>query len=76
VLKFMLADDTACVDSDTNLTNLISFVHAELEKVARWFRANHLAVKVDKTKFLIFHSKGKKINHNVCLIYDDNEPRE
>jgi hypothetical protein len=67
----MFADDTACVASNSNLTNLITFVNAELKKIARWFRANRMVVNVDKTKFIIFHTKGKKIDRN-----DDNEPGE
>jgi hypothetical protein len=35
-----------------------------------------MVVNVDKTKFIIFHLKGKKIDHNVSLTYDDNEPGE
>jgi hypothetical protein len=32
LLKFMLADDTACVASNTNLDDLITFVNEELKK--------------------------------------------
>jgi hypothetical protein len=76
LLKFMFADDTACVASDTNLENLVSHVNNELRKVARWFRANKMAVNVEKTKFLIFHTRGKQIPNNTQLQYDDNEPNE
>jgi hypothetical protein len=74
LLKFMFADDTACVASNTNLDNLITYVNEELKKVARWFRANKMAVNVSKTKFILFHTKGKIVNPNIKLIYDDNEP--
>jgi hypothetical protein len=35
-----------------------------------------MAVKVSKSKFIIFHTKGRIINDNMHLIYDDNEPGE
>jgi hypothetical protein len=35
LLKLMFADDTACVTSNSNLTNLKSFVTAELKKVSQ-----------------------------------------
>lgn len=74
LLKFMFADDTACTASNSNLNELISNVNSELRKVARWFRANKMAVNVGKTKFILFHTKGKHIDQHIELIYDDNEP--
>jgi hypothetical protein len=74
LLKFMFADDTACVASNHNLKDLITYVNDELKKVARWFRANKMAVNVGKTKFILFHTKGKQIDPNIELTYDDNEP--
>jgi hypothetical protein len=70
----MFADDTACVASNHNLKDLITYVNDELKKVARWFRANKMAVNVGKTKFILFHTKGKLIDPNIELTYDDNEP--
>jgi hypothetical protein len=49
-------------------------VNAELKKWASWFRANKMAVNVKKTKFIIFHSKGKRCDlEGKRLIFDDNE---
>ena len=70
----MFADDTACAASDQNLPNLIQNANNELKKIASWFRANKMAVNIGKTKFIIFHNKGKEINLNgLNIIYDDNE---
>ena len=70
----MFADDTACAASDHNLPNLIHNANTELKKIASWFRANKMAVNIGKTKFIIFHNKGKDINLNgLNIIYDDNE---
>jgi hypothetical protein len=70
----MFADDTAALASHTNLDTLTSFVNAELKKIAEWFRINKMAVNVNKTKFIIFHTKGRTIPINSAKIfYNDNE---
>jgi hypothetical protein len=75
LLTLMFADDTACAASDKNLTNLVNLINTELTKLARWFRSNRMAVNVSKTKFIIFHTKGKQITENeVQIFYNDNEP--
>jgi hypothetical protein len=74
LLKLMFADDTACVASDNNIDNLVSHVNSELRGIARWFRANKMAVNVGKTKFIIFHTRGKHFDQSIQLTYDDNEP--
>jgi hypothetical protein len=77
LLMLMFADDTFCVKSDTDLDRLIQYVNGEINKMAVWFRANKLAVNVNKTKFMIFRSVGKKVNNNISdLIYDENEPNK
>jgi hypothetical protein len=74
LLTLMFADDTAGLASHTNIDVLTTFVNAELKKIAEWFRINKMAVNVNKTKFMIFHTKGKIIPLNSAKIfYDDNE---
>jgi hypothetical protein len=71
----MFADDTACADSDTDLNHLIVRANSELKKIALWFRANKMAVNIGKTKYIIFHNKGKSVNlDGMDIVYDDNEP--
>ena len=44
-------------------------------KWAQWFRSNKMAVNTSKTKFIIFHTKGKKVNLNgKSLNFDNNDP--
>jgi hypothetical protein len=76
LLKLMFADDTAGLASNNNINDLILTVNTELKKIAHWFRANKMAVNVNKTKFIIFHTKGKRVDPGVSLIYDDNEPNQ
>jgi hypothetical protein len=46
----------------------------ELKNIARWFHANNMAVNVSKTKFIIFRTRGKRIDDNNKILYDGNEP--
>jgi hypothetical protein len=71
----MFADGTACADADTDLDSLITRANSELKKIALWFRANKMAVNIGKTKFIVFHNRGKNVDMNGReLVYDDNEP--
>ena len=46
----------------------------EINKLANWFRANKMALNVSKTKFIIFHTKGKKFNFEEnSIVYNENE---
>jgi len=71
----MFADDTACADADSDLNSLISRANMELKKIALWFRANKMVVNISKTKYIIFHNKGKTVDMDgKSVVYDDNEP--
>ena len=75
LFTLMFADDTSAFKSGKNLNDLISHMNRELNKLAVWFRANKMAVNVEKTKFIIFRTHGKPIpNENVTLKFDANEP--
>ena len=72
---FLFADDTQGLMAGENLPELIDKVNVELKKWAQWFRSNKMAVNTNKTKYLIFHSNGKKINlGNKSIIFDSNDP--
>ena len=58
---FLFADDTQGLMAGKNLPELIDKVNLELTKWAQWFRSNKMAVNTSKTKFIIFHTKGKKL---------------
>jgi hypothetical protein len=74
LLTFLFADDTTCIDTDSHLPSLINRVNAELQKLANWFRNNKMAVNTSKTKFILFHSKGKQINIDPnSIVFNNNE---
>ena len=71
----MFADDTFGLKSDKDIITLINEINKDINKMAIWFRSNKLAVNINKTKYIIFKSKGKKINNVLPpVIYNENEP--
>jgi len=73
LFTLMFADDTQGLACGNDLDQLIDFVNLELKKWATWFSANRMAVNVSKTKFIIFHNKGKKVNMNgKQIVFDTN----
>ena len=72
---FLFADDTQGLKAGKNLPELIDCINSELKKWAQWFRSNKMAVNTSKTKYIIFHSQGKKIDmSNRSIFFDDNDP--
>jgi len=74
LFTLMFADDTSAFKSGKNLNTLINDIESELNKIAIWFRANKMCVNVDKTKFIIFRTRGKHIDENISIQYNANEP--
>jgi hypothetical protein len=74
LLTLMFADDTFSLKSSSDLKSLCDEVNSEINKMAVWFRANKLAVNINKTKYMIFRMKGKKIDQTVNIFYNENEP--
>lgn len=73
----MFADDTAGLEGGKHLPQLVASVNNELTKIATWLRANKMACNTTKTKYIIFHTKGKHINtQNIHITFDNNEPHQ
>jgi hypothetical protein len=71
---FLFADNTTCLAKHNDLNELIKFVNIELKKFANWLRANKMAINISKTNFMIFHTKGKKVNLNdTSVVFDSNK---
>jgi hypothetical protein len=72
---FLFADDTTCMAESNNLPDLINYVNRELNKLAVWFKANKMAVNVCKTNYMIFHTKGEKVELNgLDVVFNSNDP--
>ena len=73
-LTLMFADDTFALKSGPHLNSLIEQINKDINMMAIWFKANKLVVNKSKTKFMIFHIKGKKIENFPQVLFDENEP--
>ncbi|MFN9906665.1 MAG: hypothetical protein ACK56F_11180, partial [bacterium] len=62
-------DDTTGLDSDSDLNSLMARASSELTKMAHWFQANKMSLNTSKTKYIIFHAPGKKVNSDIASIY-------
>ena len=59
LMTCLFANDTQGLAQGKHLPELIDKVNNELKKWAEWFRVNKLAVNTSKTKYIIFHTRGK-----------------
>lgn len=41
--------------------------------MALWYKSNKMVVNTSKTKFILFHNKGKKIEFEPKVLYNCNE---
>ena len=60
----MFADDTSLLISGKDEYILQNTVNNELKKVANWLDANKLSLNINKTNFITFKSRNKKINYD------------
>lgn len=56
----LFANNTSALNTGKNLLELINSTNPELQKMSTWFRANKMAVNTSITKYIIYHTKGKK----------------
>jgi hypothetical protein len=74
LFSVLFADDTTCLAKGKILSELTTYVNTELQKIANWFRSNKMAVNTSKTKFIVFRTRGKRINPQDCeLLFNGNE---
>ena len=59
---FLFADDTNIYCDSDNLQLLTKKVNRELKKVKLWLDSNKLALNIEKTNYVLFHSPGKKLS--------------
>ena len=72
LFNFLFADDTTGLQKGANISEIGSFINIELQKLGMWLRANKLSINVSKTKVMVFHPKGKKLEHFEFL-FDNND---
>ena len=64
---YLFADDTNIYFESDSLSQLQKIVNKELKQVKKWLDANKLALNVDKTNFVIFHSPKKSLDEAINI---------
>ena len=59
------ADDTTLYFGHKNKNFVLCCLEHDLEIISDWFRANKLTLNVNKTVFMLFYPKGKKMNEQL-----------
>ena len=69
----LYADDTTLQISSSDLLFLFKTANSELEKLADWFRANHLTLNISKTKYILFRDKKMSVDFSDLNLEIDND---
>ena len=73
LLQFSLfADDTAALVSGTDIDALIQIVNFEIQKLNVWFQSNKLSLNFKKTKYIIFHSRNRRVPNTDDIHIEEN----
>ena len=64
---YLFADDTNIYFESSSLSTLQKVVNKELSRIKKWLDANKLALNIDKTNFVIFHSPQNSLNDTVNI---------
>ena len=64
---YVFVDDTSIYFDSDNLFNLQTIINRELNKIRKWLEANRLALNIDKTNYVIFHSPTNKVDNFVRI---------
>ena len=62
LFSILYADDSNMFIQGRNLSNMISVVNNEMEKILKWTNSNKLSLNINKTFFMIFKSRKKHIH--------------
>ncbi len=63
----LFADDTTVTASNKNLKDLQLVINSELKTLYKWLITNRLTLNMEKTKYILFTPKNKKINQYVTI---------
>ena len=64
---YLFADDTNIYFEAKDLKTLQKIMNRELRHVKKWLEADKLALNIEKTNFVVFHSPGKKLTEPIIL---------
>ena len=64
---YLFADDTNIYFEAKDFKTLQKIMNRELRHLKKWLEANKLALNIEKTNFVVFHSPGKKLTEPIIL---------
>ena len=70
---YLFADDTNIYYESSDLSNIQKILNRELRKVRKWLEANRLALNIEKTNFVLFHSSQRKLTQTIVLKIGKNK---
>jgi hypothetical protein len=74
LFSVLFADDTTGLGKGKYLRDLTMYMNNELQKISIWFRSNKMAINTAKTKFIVFRTRGQRIDPEDCIsIFNNNE---
>ena len=71
VEPLLFADDTSICYSHSDPEVLAAVLNEALQNIGSWMRANKLSLNIDKTDYVIFHSRHKKSSYDISLLLDN-----
>ena len=63
----LFADDTNILYSHTCLKKLNEIIQVEINKISDWLNVNKLSMNLEKTKFILFRTKNKKLKNTIKI---------
>ena len=74
LLSFILfADDTNLFLSHQDINTLYNTINQALKKITTWLSTNKLSLNVNKTHFMIFKTKNKKLTQHMSIMINGEQ---
>ena len=67
LMFYLFADHTNIYFESSDVSYIQKIGNRELHKVRKWLEANRLALNIDKTNFVIFHSQRQRLTEHTVL---------
>ena len=68
LLPILFADDTNVFMSGDNIAETIGLMNEAIDKSLDWTIVNKLSLNIDRTHYIIFTSRGRKVRTNLSVL--------